>query len=170
MATSHAKPNLAPSHTLSSPRPDITPAVSVAIPLDVKTDQLALISDVSTPCTSQDRKLPPEIWQEIFLLCTGHSEQAFNDAMFDHTAEEPLDVSTIITSNPADALKDTPWAVSQVCGHWRAVACSTPHLWTWVHVDLQRPRLHLHRKRIDFIRQVWSTEAANLPELHFRNI
>lgn len=58
--------------------------------------------------------LPPEVLAEIFQYCTHRN----------HTAWE----------------YDKSWPVfSQVCGHWRQIALSTPSLWT--DVDLRLPML-----------------------------
>lgn len=64
--------------------------------------------------TSPVRRIPPEVLGEIFYHC--------------------LPIAPYVT--PRDV--ESPMVLTQVCRHWRAVAMSTPRLWTSItlHVDL----------------------------------
>ncbi|KAI6116251.1 hypothetical protein F5141DRAFT_1212859 [Pisolithus sp. B1] len=64
--------------------------------------------------TSPIRRIPPEVLGEIFYRC--------------------LPTAPYVT--PRDV--ESPMVLTQVCRHWRAVAMSTPRLWTSItlHVDL----------------------------------
>ncbi|KAF5354574.1 hypothetical protein D9758_011175 [Tetrapyrgos nigripes] len=88
-------------------------------------------------------KLPAEMLQEIFLFSSGTSEEELEKLeheIFDFSLELPLDTSSLITSNPGDALHRPPWTISQVCRLWRSVTCSVSSLWNRIHIDADSSR------------------------------
>lgn len=76
-------------------------------------DQERELISALTPLIAPIRKLPVELLTEIFLLAVDTTEDWFASAL----------------------------VVSQVCAHWRQVACATPHLWNGeIALDLTKPR------------------------------
>ncbi|KAH9475801.1 hypothetical protein JR316_0011361 [Psilocybe cubensis] len=68
---------------------------------------------------SSQRKLPPEILGEIFLLAADGCR---------------------LTWPPTNASADEmPWLLCKVCSYWRTVAYSLPKLWSEVHMDIRYP-------------------------------
>jgi hypothetical protein len=68
------------------------------------------------------RRMPPEILCETFLLTLPSRVQ---EAAF-------------------ASVHDSPWVLTQVCSRWRAIAISTPFLWSRVNIDYyKRAKYHL---------------------------
>jgi hypothetical protein len=61
--------------------------------------------------------LPPEIFIEIFRLCS--NDDLEDGRMLSQTNDKP-------------EIINGPWNLSQVCAHWRALCLSTPSLWTTI--------------------------------------
>lgn len=92
----------------------------------------------------QPKRIPPEVLAEIFLECLDTERWEDRDAK--------------MPSGPGDA----PHLLTQICRHWRAVAMSTPRLWS----TLFFPDIPETRERCDalFARvPVWLSLSKCLP-------
>ena len=69
------------------------------------------------------RRLPPEILSEIFLACLTPWNEMLTLAIFD--------------------VKSLPWLLGHICSQWRAVALSSPKLWSSVVISLYQLQMDL---------------------------
>ncbi|KAF5357322.1 hypothetical protein D9758_005849 [Tetrapyrgos nigripes] len=175
-------------NTIPSRQPIATSRLSIATPLTPSkkaniTTSIPLIVRQPSDIAAAPRRvfdstrLPPEVLGEIFLLCTGTTDDALervNEAIFDNLLTFAPNVSTIITSNPVDSLKDTPWNLSHVCRYWRNVACDIPYLWIRIQADLQRPRPNQQHERLqtqfDRSRDAGLHVYLSFPSMHPHNL
>ncbi|KAJ7757589.1 hypothetical protein B0H16DRAFT_1885602 [Mycena metata] len=88
--------------------------------------------------------LPPEIMSNIFLHCL-------------HLPN--LDDQRRTGPTPIHA----PLLLLQVCRAWREIALSTPHLWVFLHVDLDRLTERLPYPEIETIVADWFGRAGSCP-------
>jgi len=81
------------------------------------------------------RKLPAEIWSEIFLFTLSRSGRRFD-------------------------AKKSPLLLGQVCSDWRHIALSTPRLWSSIQLK-NMPRYSQHSDTA--LVQLWLARSRNLP-------
>ncbi|KAH0835860.1 hypothetical protein J3R83DRAFT_9731 [Lanmaoa asiatica] len=85
--------------------------------------------------TSHTRRIPPEVLGEVFYHC--------------------LPKTPYIT--PRDV--DSPMILTRVCRHWRAVAMSTPCLWSSLSIYLQKTVCEAYRRGCE----AWLARAKSVP-------
>ena len=85
--------------------------------------------------TSSARRIPPEVLGEVFYHC--------------------LPKTPYIT--PRDV--ESPMVLARVCRHWRAVAMSTPRLWSTLSVHLQKIDCEAYRRGCE----AWLARAKSVP-------
>ncbi|KIM70591.1 hypothetical protein SCLCIDRAFT_6228 [Scleroderma citrinum Foug A] len=85
--------------------------------------------------TSPVRRVPPEVLGEIFFHC--------------------LPTAPYVTPHDVEG----PMVLTQVCRHWRAVARSTPRLWSSITLHLDRAT----SKEYMFMCEAWLARAKSLP-------
>ena len=73
------------------------------------------------------RRVPPEILSDIFLACLPPVR----------LIQQPQPESSVFD------VKSPPWVFGHVCGQWRAVALSSPRLWSSVSVDANKDRTNM---------------------------
>lgn len=97
------------------------------------TEHLAVVA----PC----RRLPPELWAEIFMRCSKGLKRTLAPTIRD-------------TFDP----KSGPLLLTHVCSWWRVIAISTPGLWTSIRLVLSFPKPS-HTNLVD----MWLERSCNLP-------
>ena len=85
--------------------------------------------------TSPARRIPPEVLGEVFSHC--------------------LPKTPYLT--PKDV--ESPMVLTQVCRHWRAVAMTTPRLWSSLSISLQKTVSETHRHGCE----AWLARAKSVP-------
>jgi len=98
------------------------------------TEHLAVVA----PC----RRLPPELWAEIFMRCSKGLKHILAPTIRD-------------TFDP----KSGPLLLTHVCSWWRVIAISTPALWTSIRLVLSFPGKASHKNLVD----VWIERSCTLP-------
>lgn len=96
------------------------------------TEHLAVVA----PC----RRLPPELWAEIFMRCSKGLK------------------CTVTPIHDTFDLKSGPLLLTHVCSWWRVIAISTPALWTSIRLVLSRPKPS-HTNLVD----MWIKRSCTLP-------
>jgi hypothetical protein len=97
------------------------------------TEHLAVVA----PC----RRLPPELWAEIFIRCSKGLKRTLAPAVRD-------------TFDP----KSGPLLLTHVCSWWRVIAISTPALWTSIRLVLSFPKPY-HANLVN----MWIERSCTLP-------
>ena len=107
--------------------------------LKAKREQVQRSIDLYTTILSPARRLPPDIWREVFYHCL-----------------------TIGRTYPILSATEAPMLLTRVCSMWRSVALSSPRIWTRLYIPLPGdPRLSsnygkLKDQALDVRRQIFS--------------
>ena len=89
-----------------------------------------------------DKRLPPEIMSEIFILCTPVTRRNLDDFGFEWYISTP-----------------SPLSLTWVCRSWRSIAQSTPALWTSLRIYIPYRNIP---QCIQVIRE-WISRSGQLP-------
>ncbi|KAL0574102.1 hypothetical protein V5O48_007861 [Marasmius crinis-equi] len=116
--------------------------------LQAEREQLRRFVDPHRKLLSPFRRLPADIWREIFVRCLPTNK--FN--------------------LPGRTMKDAPLLLTVVCRLWREIALQTPRLWNGIHVYLPRilppsrsnPLPSLIRRRREGVK-TWLDRSGTLP-------
>ena len=84
---------------------------------------------------SPSRRMPPEIWGEIYVQCL--------------SADKPAKINA----------QEAPMLMAQVCSHWRSIVLSTPRLWNSVSIRGNGMVLASQSALIS----TWLSRSGNLP-------
>jgi hypothetical protein len=98
---------------------DIAHAQSVLGQLTKEREALKAYVKVHAVFISPVRQAPDEIWSEIFSHCLPSSVER---------PESMKNISPLLVFNPRNA----PALLLRVCRDWRAIALSSPRLWSWI--------------------------------------
>ncbi|KAK1221270.1 hypothetical protein PQX77_015930 [Marasmius sp. AFHP31] len=116
--------------------------------LQVERDELKRFTDRHRALLSPFRRLPPDIWGEIFVQCLPESD---------------LNLCVCVSTKP-------PLLFTTVCRTWRTIALKTPRLWSSIHIFL--PGLHPGQMGNDHCRMMetkkegvksWLDRSGSLP-------
>ena len=99
-----------------------------------KTEHLALIAP--------SRRLPPELWVEVFTRCSKGAA-----------------CSIVPSVDDSFDAKAGPLLLTHVCSWWRAIATSTPALWTTIRLVLAMPQAAHLSDLVD----MWIARSGTLP-------
>ncbi|KAF8963000.1 hypothetical protein BDZ97DRAFT_2076107, partial [Flammula alnicola] len=111
-ATIHKVKNLLekPMQELSGIQADIRRLENMLVDLKEKEQKTKQILAVYNRILSPARRVPPEIWSNIFYHCLPTQR------------------------NPIMSTSDAPLLLSRVCSTWRSAALSSPRLWARLHI------------------------------------
>ncbi|KAJ8078169.1 hypothetical protein PM082_000375 [Marasmius tenuissimus] len=116
--------------------------------LQAERDELKRFADRHRALLSPFRRLPPDIWGEIFVQCLPESN---------------LNLCTCVSTKP-------PLLFTAICQTWRRIALKTPRLWTSIHIFL--PGLYPGQTGNDHCRMMeskregiksWLNRSGSLP-------
>ncbi|KAJ6585447.1 hypothetical protein B0H19DRAFT_1109701 [Mycena capillaripes] len=125
---------------LVSPRAEIERIDREIAQLEARRLELSTYVSEHEALISPVRQLPLDIMREIFIACI------------------PTD------QNPIMSAQTAPLLLGHICSAWRAIAFSTPRLWSSIHVAEPHKKLpqHIHDECLQLVK-AWLTRSGALP-------